>query len=327
MWIVAGLAAAVALSKPVVEDFDLDWTAAESCPDELAVTAELHQLVGRAAASETRDRLEIRGTAKAAPAGFEVELILRDPATDAEEHRRFEDASCATATSMAVMLAAVAIRTQREQTAAARKQAPATRPREEKQPETTEQPERRAPSSRSALVGIEGSLGLVVDPTSIGAFSGGPKFGIAVRRRRAAVRVDGTYLVPRSIAWRDRAGAHLSLGTAAVQGCWIHERARWGIDACGGLEAGAIRARGFGVPGARVDHATWVAGIATAAPRLRVSPRVHLSLDGQLLVPLARTRVRFATPDRPIHRVGAIGGRIGASVHVRFAVSKKSEPS
>ena len=284
---------------------------------------------------EASARLQVHGAVQATDDGFEVRLTLRDPRTATEETRRFFDPDCETATRMAVVLTSVAIRTQREaapiearaEDAPTEAQAelivdpPADAIEDESAPPSAPEqpvpaPDTRdvEPTSRRARPTWHGSVGAVVDPTSVGAWSGGPRLGLFWRWRRVGLHLRGTYLLPRNIAWDDEAGATVSLGTAEAQGCWLWTRTRFGFDACGGFELGALRARGFGVRDRRLDHALWASATLGAGLVARLSPRARLVVEPQLLVSPSRSTIRFETPPDPIHRAPAVTGRLSLTL-------------
>ena len=328
---------------PAPEDYEVAWETVESCPGELSVQQQIQDLVGTADPAErvgASGPLQVDGAVQTTDDGFEVRLTLRDPRTETEETRRFVDPDCETATRMAVVLASVAIRTQREATPVEPDpdEAPPATPTAKAdliaeppsdggtvesaepiaRPDPTPPPVTRTAerASRPVRPTWHGSVGAVLDPTSVGAWSGGPRLGLFWRWRRVGIHLRGTYLVPRNVAWDEEAGATVSLGAGEVQGCWLWARARLGFDACGGVELGALRARGFGVPDRRLDHALWVGATLGAGLVARLSARVRLVVEPQLLVSPSRSTIRFETPPEPIHRVPVVAGRLGLTLLV-----------
>lgn len=72
-------------------EFELSWTAPQSCPDKAAVQAQVAKL---APGSAARDRpLRVAGVVRQSESGFVLELSLRDG--ELEGRRRFESDSCA----------------------------------------------------------------------------------------------------------------------------------------------------------------------------------------------------------------------------------------
>lgn len=322
---------------PAPEDYEVAWETVRGCPGEPSVQQQIQDLVGVADPGEVdvSARLQVKGAVQTTDDGFEVRLTLRDPRTGTEETRRFSDPDCETATRLAVVLASVAIRTQREAAPIEARSDDATTDEQadlvvtppadaiedpQAQPSAPEQPAPAPdtrdvePTFRPAPPTWHGSVGAVVDPTSVGAWSGGPRLGLFWRWRRVGLHLRGTYLLPRNIPWDDEAGATVSLGTAEVQGCWLWTRARFGFDACGGLELGALRARGFGVSDRRLDHALWASATLGAGLVARLSPRMRLVVEPGLLVSPSRSTVRFESPPDPIHRAPAVTGRLSLTL-------------
>ena len=320
MWQVAASVVLSMIGPVRAEDFQVTWDAPAPCPDREVVLGELQTLAGAPPdePNPSTEGLRVGGVGRRTEEGFEVALTLRDLRTGAEEVRLFRDPSCETATRMAVLLAAVAIRTHREQVQAEREtpEAPVPEPsppivRRSQKAAAPPRPEPTRPTWRPEL---DAAAGVVLDPVSTGAVTAGPRVGVRLRWRRAGLRVHGVYLLPRDLFWASGMGAEVSLGVAEVQGCWRSSRRRVGFDACGGAEVGGFRAAGFGVAGARVDHAFWAAATGSAGLSVAVHPLVRLAVEPQLLVPLARSTIRFETPTAPIHRASAVSGRVGVTV-------------
>ncbi len=309
------------LGPPQAEDFEVTWDAAAACPDRGAVLDELRALAGAPASQNpTAAGVTVDGIARETEEGFEVALTLGDRRAEAREVRVFRDPDCATATRMAVLLASVAIRTLREQAAEEPSEPAAPDPKVSppvSRP-TAPPPDRRPRPTLQPPRGpwLDASVGVVIDPLSVGAVTGGPRLGLHLRWRRAGVRLRGLYLVPRQIIWAQSMGAVVSLGAAEAQGCWLRSRGRTRLDVCGGLELGTLRAAGFGVPDARVDHALWATATAGVGVSVALHPLVRLSFEPQLLVAVARPEVRFETPTTPIHRAPPLGARVGVTVLV-----------
>lgn len=143
--------------------------------------------------------------------------------------------------------------------------------------------------------------------------TGGIRPSIHVTRGRFEAQVTGDYWIRR----RTRAqptgeGVAVELGVAALRGCGRIRRRRLTIPLCGGVEAGAMRGAGFGLRNVRSDIQPWVAGLASAGGRFRVSPRISLSVLAELFVSVVRPRFDAQAGDEllVLHEPSPVGGRL-----------------
>jgi hypothetical protein len=273
------------------------WSAPPECPDEAALRAEIERLLARPLFASDR-RLSVHGEVARAP-GAEARYLLRltlAVGLGPVQERRLEDASCALVARAAAVVVALAI--------------DAESPPPEPEPEPPAPEPVPAPSASPPAAAIADSpapwraargtfepaweMAAVagVDAASLPAVAAG--VGLRVARDLGADRIElaGTAWPPRRVALPHlpAVGADVALYTGGLRYCrWLVGGA-FDAAACGGLEAGALVASGFGAATSTSGLGRWLAPQLGLLGRARVTSRFALSLGVEGLALAFRDR-------------------------------------
>lgn len=311
----AALVLALAFSEPSTTAVELRWRAPEGCPDPAVVRARLDDYL-RAGSSH--------GSAVAATqvdADVSVDdhdewtVELRFHGRDAAP-RVLHDTTCDGLVSAAVVVIAIAV---------APPPGPPPSTTRDHPPPDREPPPRPQPSRRGAGAGRRADpVGLFVAALAgvgLGAVPFGavvsPVVGVARARWRVAL---GATIQPRRRLRVDalpQVGSDVRHWALGVDGCWLAPAHRVvAIPLCGGVEAGEVIASPVGLDRGVVRRRAWVAGLVTAALRVRVHPRVALWLAPTAVFAVTPTGVVAGT--LRLYRAPPVGVRAQAGVEVRI---------
>ncbi|MBK8263900.1 MAG: hypothetical protein IPK80_21510 [Nannocystis sp.] len=126
-------------------------------------------------------------------------------------------------------------------------------------------------------------------------------------------------------------GGRFWAGSGGLRGCgvlrlWESEARRLGLSAplCGVVELGAVRGSGIGALTPRQASALWAGIGGSGALRLGIGDVVGLWLEAEAVASLLRPGFR-TEPSGAFWRVGAVGGRFGVGVELRWAVRAGGE--
>jgi hypothetical protein len=174
-----------------------------------------------------------------------------------------------------------------------------------------------------AGVGLGAGAALEVLPRAVADLElAGALFG---RRWRAELAV--AYLTPASATSPVNAevGGRFQLWSLSPRGCGLPPTGPVELQLCAGVRLGAIHGRGTGELAARQPialHAALDLGAGVGWRPAAWNRRVGFFARGSVLPALARAR--FGTdPSGLVHRTPAVGGRVGAFIEVRFAVTDR----
>ena len=104
---------------------------------------------------------------------------------------------------------------------------------------------------------------------------------------------------------------------ARPSACWLPLHGNLELDACGHVEAGALRASGEDIaPGQSITRA-WLAAGVHADARWRVSPMVYLLVQAAVSAPFQRDRFLFQ-PQTTIYETPAVTGWVGVGGCLHF---------
>lgn len=214
-------------------------------------------------------------------------------------------------------------------------------PPDEPPPEVPAEPSPRLPAERTAADDVTArdedppretprrplQLGLrVLAGAGFGVLPGpaadlGLSASLEVGRFRA--ELGAAYWTPSdaSAAANSDVGGRFQLWAIEPRGCFVPSVApSLTLPVCGGLQVGAVHGRGEGDVVPLSAASAWVSAAVGAGLRWRpraLRDRLGLWLRGEVLPAL--TRPRFGTQASGlIHRVDAVGGRIGAGIEVRL---------
>jgi hypothetical protein len=322
MWIAA---AALALASPgaTAPDDDsavaLQWEAPAACPDVAALRGELERYVS--ADAQRGDRpLRVHALVREDAGRFVLDLELDAEGGIMRQRivaERCEVLASATALVIAVLLdpAGVVERVEPSPppveppiaTAAPVTPTPVTTP--------TAAPKRRR--SLQAILRVAALGGTGVLPR----FGAGFTAAAGIRGRLFRAELVATGMLPqRARAEGEDAGARVDAWTIGPRGCVVPEVRTVELPVCTGLDAGQIRARGFGLQTALRPVAPWVAiplsasvlwAPAAASRRFAFGPGVEAWV--------ATTRPRFGIDDLgPLYRAARAGIRAWVTVELRL---------
>ncbi|MEX1365327.1 MAG: hypothetical protein AB1Z98_19520 [Nannocystaceae bacterium] len=174
----------------------------------------------------------------------------------------------------------------------------------------------RSPSPRSASLLVDGGITSGLLP-GIGGRVGG---GAALWWRRARLALTAAHGFARALEHPDGvdAGANLSMTAGRLSACWAPALGRLSLPVCGGVEAGAYSASGFGLQQTARVRSPWVALVPHVRPTVWVTR--WLGLAAAIELPIALLRPTFAIDDfpAPLVVVGPAGARAGLSIELRF---------
>lgn len=329
----AGLAPSAAAAQPSPSGLSLD--APEGCPDVAALESEIASLVGRAIEEIPLPEGLDRHIAIAREAGrFTLSV------SDADGVRRLRDGSCSALVRAAALIIALRIDADAATLAAASAaEAPATSagpttsdaaagaPPTDAAPSATADARPRAryeydafewsrrlssPYAPPTLPPFAIGVGVFAEAGVVPVISASLAVDLVVRVDRFETRVRIAYVVEEAQPASFGVVASAVLGTALA--CGRPFEADFPLAFCGGLEAGPLIARSFGVTNA-ADTASWtLAGVAGLWLPLIPWPGIDIALGTELWI-------RVYRPDFQIEGIGSVwdadayGGRFGLLVH------------
>ncbi|MCY0989433.1 hypothetical protein OV203_19995 [Nannocystis sp. ILAH1] len=282
---------------------ELRWPEVVGCP----TAAEVAAAAERLAAVGSRRPVVAEAVITVDDTGYSLALAVQT--ADGVEERRVHNARCEPLADATAVIVAVAA-----EPAGSGTSRPA---RDEEIPpglRRTPPPEVGVRPAVGAFVAAVGAVGPPRSPAP------GLQAGLLVLwpRARLELRFHHTFAAPLRLAEMPAAGAELQLSAAAVRGCPRWSRRAWSLHLCGGLEVGALTARGFGFPSNARTTGLWAA--AVAGPGAQWRPLRWLALGADVEAVVAFTRRGYAAADERalLYRVPPVGLRFGASVAVFF---------
>lgn len=324
------LALAFALAA-LPEGVELQWSGADGCPD----AADVEQRVAeRLASREGPIRASVVvAVASGSDGGYALSLDVTLP--DESVHRDLEAADCSVLVDATAVVVGIAVEPQipaeelRTATLVPTETAPATVPAPEIEPEFVEAapPPRDVESPRSepepeprrvrvgGLVRLQGGGSAGVLPSVAGA--AGLRVGVRGRRWRAEVGGDHTFSVRHAFPDEPSVGAEFSLWSGAARGCGVLGNKTLEFPLCAGVDAGLMRADGFGGDINRSLVEPWAAAVVAPGLIWVPHPNVGLGLSADAFVAL--NRPGFTGEERPLlHRPFPVGLRVVGALEVRF---------
>lgn len=303
---------------------ELEWDAPTACPDRVDVLAEVERFVApehRLQAAPLRVQAHVTSDEET----WVLELVVAAEGGHMQRTLRGDDCkvlASAAALVMAVMVEPSGVLEEVDPGPIEETQEPTPEPtpRAPTTPRTPTTPTKPpAPSgSRQPLRGFVGARGLLTWGAAPGvggavALSGGVLIG------RVRVGIDALVDVPRTatIESAEDAGARIGLAAAGLRGCYAPGSQRVEVPLCGGLEAGAIWGKGFGLARPKTAVAPWVAVVLETGLSVVLHSRVALRILAEGVVPLRRPQ--FVVDDRgAVHQPARVGARAGAAIELRL---------
>lgn len=299
----------------------IEWRAPDECPDDAAVEARIGAMLGTTEVVTEPAVADVDGEL----GSYTVELATDiDGARQARTLRAPDCAVLAEAVAVVVAVALDPVAVVETELASDAQRVPVdvpspSEPRREfgltPAPSTvarTSAPARRRKWSFGSRVA--GGYGLGTAPGGTGLVG----LALYAETGRARLEIEGRYWAPRRIREGD-AGARVQLGTVGVAGCLQLGGPIVTAPVCIGLEAGALRARGVGLPDSRVVNFPWLAPLARAALQVRVHARVRLwlALEGAVLALRPGLQQGFVEP-RPLWEAPPVSARVMLGLDARW---------
>lgn len=287
--------AAVATSQ-ALPSWSLRWDAPAVCPGPAAVRARVATLVGAAAQREARVRWDV--TVRPDGTGFVAAVRAENEGTASSQ--TLSAPRCEELAETAALLLAWTVQPDG---------APAPPPPPPAPPAPRASPR---PSPRWASVG----LGLRVDGGLAPSVAVGPSIALSLGASRWALRLDAAWLPPQDAPFDARRGGRFEAWTGSLSVCARWGRGRWRAGPCAGVEAGAIRAEGYGVSDPASTWEPWIAARGGGALDLALWGPVHLALAVAARVPLRRAAFVLEGVGA-VHQSAAVGvaGDLAVDVH------------
>ena len=300
------MAAALTVAPIAGDGFELEWEAPPECPDASEVRRQADALAKAAGVEMPDGGLRARGTIRASATGFTLELHLEGERDQGD--RRLEAKSCSELAQATALILTLAIDPDAELDATAEDTSAATNPpvipdvaaREPVEaPLPTDAPAHATPKSSSGAgdrseapplaVGIRAGIG--IDALIWRPVGASLSLGVALLGEHYRVELTGRYATPSTVAspTNDALRARAQQWSLGVSACGVPTFLRGALELplCGGIEVGAMHAKGVGdALIGRKTFAPWVA--LTTGPTIlwRVGRRLALwgSADALVLV-------------------------------------------
>lgn len=267
---------------------ELHWLAGPECPDEAHLFADVERLSHRHVETVGRPQLAVSGGANLRDGTWVVELQVSEDGAP-PNLRRVEGKTCREVSDAAAVVIALALDAPAERSdvkvVVPPKPPPPKSPTRRPTPRPRS-PERDRPGFRFALLG---GFDAVAMPGI--AFGGGLTGGVTYASNRFEGRV--LLFAPRDEQMGAKSGGSVALYAGAVRYCRVFvDKPVWDLAGCGGFEAGALDAHGFGFVKNESGLGRWL------APELSIGAAGHpfkgfgVGLELAGLVPLVRDEFR-----------------------------------
>jgi hypothetical protein len=303
----AGVVSAIALSLAGSEalaaepSFELEWRAPAGCPDAAAIRADILRLT----AQHATETLSVSADVSRSELGqWVVELAITQ--TGEPRVRRVEGKTCREVSDAAALIVAIALAPD-ALGADAPPPAPAPTPAPAK-PEPRPKPRPPPPAHETRERAVHFGVGMLagIGVTALPEVAPGASvFGALDFHRVDALELRAVGFLSRDASVAADRGAHVSLYALALRYC------RWIVPVlagCGGVEAGFLRAEGYGSDENREKLARWLAPEVGAESFVALAEPFGLAIQASMLVPVVRDRIRIDTTTA--HRPGSVDVRV-----------------
>ncbi|HWB80965.1 MAG TPA: hypothetical protein VG755_38645 [Nannocystaceae bacterium] len=298
------MAAALTAAPAAGDGFELEWDAPPECPDASEVRRQADALTRAAGVEMPSGRLHARGIIRATADGFTLDLHLEGERD--EGNRRLEAKSCAELSQAAALILTLAINPDADvddDGVPAITNAPVipeVTPRDpiEAPTEAPSQPAAKSSSgaddrSGAPPIAVGFRAGVGIDALIWRPVGASLSLGVALIGPRYRVEVTGRYATPSTIAAPTNGAlrARAQQWSLGVSACGVPSFLAGALELpiCGGIEAGAMHAkgRGDGLVG-RNATAPWIAFMAGPTILWRVGRRLAVWAGVDALVLLGR---------------------------------------
>ncbi len=305
---------------------DLQWQAAEGCPDQQSATASIEALLGEQPAGE-QPGTTVRVQIDRLPSG-QWEARITTPDREIIGERVLQATSCELLAGAAALIVAIALDpvATAERMAEREREPPA--PPAKPLPDPAPAPPPRTPTARAPAAAIAeatddttrlaGGLRVSGDLGSLPGPSLGIGLALDLLHERLLLQAEATAWLPR-VALRgpvEGSGGEIGLYSGALRGCLdlVQTPGRgFCLAPCLAAEAGLSTGIGFNLTHPERSHSPWVAGLAGLAVRQRAS---GLFLWALLEAGLAIRRPIYAIDgfERPVFQASPVLGRVSLGV-------------
>jgi hypothetical protein len=304
----------------------LTWAAPAGCPTEAEARAAMERLIGRPLRGESGKQAEVRiAIASAGERAWKARVTIAGSDDAAPQERLIDGETCAAAADAAIVAAALAIEPPAPPPPAPAPPPPAPAPpppapKPQAPAEPPEPPADRPAGQTSRLLLRPGMRVLAgVDFGSLPAPSPGVEIAALLSFGDNRVELRGAAWMSQetTLSFRPATGATFSLFVGGARYCRTFFRVVLELAGCAGLEAGALRGKGFGVmlPGAATSP--WIAPGLGLLGLWSISSRFAISFGAEGLVPAARPSFTLGGLGE-IYRPPAFTGRGLLGLQVTF---------
>lgn len=294
---------------------DLVWTAPPGCPDADRVFADVERLSGRTIDKGGRPALGVAAIVEEHEGAWSVVLEVREDG-GVPRSRRVEGSSCREVADAAAVIVALALDAPPEETPAPPPTPPTPAPIPA--PKKPDPPRPPPPSPSPIRIGPRFALLGALDAAALPGVSagGGLSAGLAIEGNRIEIR--GLFFAPRdepfAVPSTDvDAGASVALYAGALRYCRVLlDRPVVDLAGCGGVEVGALDARGHGFVTDESALGRWVAPELAFDVHLHLGAGFAIGLELAGLVPTIRDR--FRVDGDLAYTTAPVDGRLALSV-------------
>lgn len=170
-------------------------------------------------------------------------------------------------------------------------------------------------------VGAEGGVAWGLAPSASGSLGGAVAVG--GRRWRVGVGALHTFAAPARFVDLPRVGADVSTTRATLRGCGRIAAGRVALLPCGGVELGATRGAGVGLPITQTQTSAWIALTVHAMVELVLARRVALWLAPNLVAPITRPAFSIRGREAPVWRSPRLTGGLSMGLELRFGAARR----
>ncbi|MGH1347808.1 MAG: hypothetical protein ACRBN8_40010 [Nannocystales bacterium] len=327
MFALASVLAATAPDPDPTTVVDLQWDAPVECPKAAAVLAKIAGMTPPHVRSDSRPKLD--ATVVKHDEVFTLTMGLAWG--DAEQRRELHAARCDSLVDAVAIEVALLLEAESEPK-------PNPEPEPEPSPDLGFEPRQRAspapattdhsePPTPPPRVRWRVRAGILAGSGVAAETFAAPTLGATLLGTGFAVDVDvshwpGGFV---SVPGESNVGSQLSASSVTLDGCGRWGRNRFALAACGGVEIGALHARGVGLEGPRRTHEPLLAAVLLPRAELSLGPRFAVSVAPWLRVTLVRPGVRIDGVGE-VFRAPRIG--VGGAIRIEFEFSgRKPRPA
>lgn len=305
----------------------VDWEVPQDCPDVDALRTELEAALGQGIRFDPSAEASVQGRIRKLDQGG-YRISLTTSVAGQREQRVLDESSCPTLVDTATFVIALALEpyasaartpSQAQPTTVPPETTPTVPPLREPTREPAPPPRARPPDPGAALIFVEGQAAFAITAAVAGGLGG----GLGWQRQR--VRVDAAFRHRLQVGTGRDPGVGLSLTSAAARGCFVPRWGRFELGACGGIEAGAMRATGRGRDVAATTRRTpWFGLLAGVDASVAIVPQLWLRVRAELVGVPRRPAFHVRVDDvaRGVYLASPLAANIAVGMELRLFGTK-----